>query len=325
MARYLYAYHSQNCIPAMQKVNAALDNLDLRSLKMLKSILDLRSVTKAGETLALSQPAASRVLAQLRRVLGDPLLVRGRQGNTLTPRGEELRPGVTEALRAISALFEPKVFEPSTAKVTVRIATTDHGATVVLSPLVQALGLVAPGITLELIPWSAHTLHHLETGQLDLALDAESPLPDNFHFRVLYEERSVCLVRQEHPLLHALREDGTLNPALASAYPQIVLLYPVGDRLEGDDPLARFGHPCSRIALRTPYFTSAPMLLTHTDYFIILPSRLGRVLAESAPLSLIPLHGETPFEYRLIWHERTQQDEAMRWLRTQLYVQVPKL
>ncbi|WP_217164370.1 LysR family transcriptional regulator [Terriglobus roseus] len=300
-------------------MNASFDNLDLRSLRMLKQLLDLKSVTKAGEALELSQPAASRVLSRLRLTLGDPLLVRGRQGNTLTPRGEELRPAVAEALRSISVLFEREVFAPSTAKLIVRIATTDHGATVVLSPLIEMLGTFAPGITLEVTPWSAQTLHELETGWLDLALDSESRLPENFHARTLYRERSVCLVRQGHPLLDGRRKDGSLDPALASAYPQIVLLYPVGDRLEGDDPLARFGHPSPRIALRTPYFASAPMMLTHTDHFIILPSRLGRVLADSAPLSQIPLRGETPFAYRLIWHERTQKDEGLGWLRAQMY------
>ena len=131
----------------MQKMNASFENLDLRSLRMLKHLLDLKSVTKAGEALGLSQPAASRVLAQLRITLGDPLLVRGRQGNTLTPRGEGLQPAVAEAMRSISALFEREVFAPSTAKLIVRIATTDHGATVVLSPLVKMLGTFAPGIT----------------------------------------------------------------------------------------------------------------------------------------------------------------------------------
>ncbi len=303
----------------MQKTNASFENLDLRSLRMLKQLLDVRSVTKAGEALGLSQPAASRVLSQLRSALGDPLLVRAGQGNTLTPRGEELRPAVTEALRSVSALFEQEAFEPSTAKRIVRIATTDHGATVVLSPLVKALGMLAPGITLEVSPWNAQTLLELETGRLDLALDSESRLPENFHARTLYRERSVCLVRRGHPLLNGRRKDGSLDPALASTYPQIVLLYPVGDRLEGDDPLARLGHPSKRIALRTPYFTSAPMMLTHTDHFMILPSRLGRVLADSAPLDQIPLRGETPFAYRLIWHERTQKDDGVGWLRTQMY------
>ena len=303
----------------MQKVNAAFDKLDLRSLRMLQTLLDSRSVTKAGEALAISQPAASRVLSQLRQALGDPLLVRGRHGNTLTPRAEELRSVVTEAIDTVSALFERNTFEPSSAKLTVRIATTDHGATVVLAPLVQALATLAPGLTLEIAPWSAQTLADLETGRLHLALDAESPLPQNFHFRTLYKEKYACLVRNGHPLLYVRRKDGSLNPALACTYPQIVLLYPVGDRLEGDDPLARLGHPAHRIAMRTPYFTSAPMLLAHTDHLILLPSRLGRVLAESAPLSLIQLHADTAFEYRLVWHERTQKDDALGWLRTQVY------
>ena len=42
-----------------------------------------------------------------------------------------------------------------------------------------------------------------------------------------------------------------------------------------------------RIALKTPYFISAPLLLANTDDVIFLPSRLGQTLAQSAPLSLI--------------------------------------
>lgn len=303
----------------MQKVNVTLDRLDLRSLRMLKVLLDTRSVTKAGEALAISQPAASRVLAQLRHALGDPLLVRGRYGNTLTPRGESLRPAVTEALRSISSLFEQGAFEPSKARLSIRIATTDHGAAVVLAPLVQALATLAPGITLEVAPWSTHTLLDLETGRLDLALDAESQLPENFHFRTLFKEQYACLVRRDHPVLKSLRKDGSLNPGSASAYPQIVLLYPVGDRLEGDDVLTVLGRPAKRVAMKTPYFASTPLLLTGTDNLVLLPSRLGRTLAQTAPLSLIPLHAETAFEYRLIWHERTQKDVAIGWLRTQVY------
>ena len=303
----------------MQKVNVSLDKLDLRSLRLLKVLLDTRSVTKAGEALGLSQPAASRVLAQLRHAIDDPLLVRGRHGNTLTPRGESLRPAVGEALDAISALFEQEVFEPSNTKLSVRVATTDHGATVVLGPLVQALATLAPGITVEVAPWGGQTLSDLETGRLDLALDAESHLPENFHFRTLFKENYACLVRQGHPLLKALRRDGSLNPSLASAYPQIVLLYPVGNRLEGDDVLARLGHPAKRVSLKTPYFTSAPLLLASTDDLLFLPLRLGQTLARLAPLSLIPLHADTAFDYRLIWHERTQKDDGFRWLRDQIY------
>jgi DNA-binding transcriptional LysR family regulator len=303
----------------MQITDGDWDKLDLRSLRMLKLLLDTRSVTKAGVALGISQPASSRVLAQLRNTLGDPLLVRGRHGNTLTPRAESLKPMVTEALRAISALFAQEVFEAKSARLTLRVAATDHGAAVVLAPLVQQLGTLAPNVTIDVSPWSAQTLSELETGRLDLALDVETELPENFHFRALFRDRYACLVRRDHPVLGSLRRDGSLNPKAAALYPQIVLLYPVGSQLEGDDVLARLGHPAERIAMRTPYFTSAPLLLSGTNNLILLPTRLGETLTKSAPVAMVPLHADTEFGYRLIWHERTQRDSGMGWVRTQLY------
>ncbi len=41
----------------MQKSNTSLERLDVRSLRVLKVLLDTRSVTKAGEAMAISQPA----------------------------------------------------------------------------------------------------------------------------------------------------------------------------------------------------------------------------------------------------------------------------
>jgi DNA-binding transcriptional LysR family regulator len=93
----------------------------------------------------------------------------------------------------------------------------------------------------------------------------------------------------------------------------------MGRQLEGDDVLARLGHPADRIAMRTPYFTSAPLLLSSTDNLIMLPTRLGEMLAKSAPVVIVPLHADTQFGYRLIWHERTQRDIGMSWVRTQIY------
>jgi hypothetical protein len=71
--------------------------------------------------------------------------------------------------------------------------------------------------------------------------------------------------------------------------------------------------------MSTPYFTSAPLLLAGTDNLILLPSRLGEILAKSAPVALIPLHDDVDFDYRLIWHERTQKDESRSWIRSQIY------
>ncbi len=299
--------------------NRGIEKLDFRSIRMLSVLLETGSVTKAGEALSISQPAASRVLAQLRLALGDPLLVRRRHGNTLTPRAEALRPKVSEALDLVSALFAKQAFDPRNANFTLRVATTDYGAATVLAPLMQELAVSAPNVRIDIAPWNTQTLSHLEDGRLDLALYSEGKLPESFHHRGLFLDKYACLVRQAHPLSEKRRRDGSLDPKAAAHFPQIIMLYPDGDRLAFDNVLERLGYPAKRIVMSTPYFTSAPLLVSGTDTLILLPSRLGEVLAQSAPVALIPLHAETDFEYRLIWHERTQKDEGRSWIRTRIY------
>jgi DNA-binding transcriptional LysR family regulator len=299
--------------------NKQFEKLDFRSLRMLKILLDTASVSKAGEALSISQPAASRALAQLRPALGDPLLVRGRHGNTLTPRAEALRPVVSETLDLLSTLFANRPFDPRDSNLKLKIATTDNGAAIVLVPLAQQLAKSAPNIRIDISPWSTQTLSQLEDGRLDLALYWEKKLPENFHHRSLFREKSACLVRQNHPLLRKLKRDGSLNLREAAGYPQIMMLFPDGDQLVFDDLLQRHGHTPKRIVMTTPYFTSAPLLLAGTDNLILLPSRLGDILVKSAPLALIPVHDDVDFDYRLIWHERTQKDQSRSWIRSQIY------
>ncbi|MCB2021277.1 MAG: LysR family transcriptional regulator, partial [Burkholderiaceae bacterium] len=49
--------------------------LDLNLLRVLVTLQRLRSVTAAGQSLSLSQPATSNALARLRRHFDDPLFV----------------------------------------------------------------------------------------------------------------------------------------------------------------------------------------------------------------------------------------------------------
>jgi hypothetical protein len=58
-----------------------LPSIDLNLLVALHSLLTERSVTKAGETIGLSQPATSAALGKLRRHFGDELLAREGSGS----------------------------------------------------------------------------------------------------------------------------------------------------------------------------------------------------------------------------------------------------
>ncbi len=75
-----------------------LQQVDLNLLVNLDVLLREKNVTRAAEQLGITQPAMSNILRRLRKLFGDPLLVRSSEGMTPTEYAQELQPRVREIL-----------------------------------------------------------------------------------------------------------------------------------------------------------------------------------------------------------------------------------
>ncbi len=299
--------------------------LDLNLLKLLDALLEVRGVTLAAEQIGISQPAASRALARLRKVLGDPLLVRTQGAYQLTPRAEQLRPEVTLALRAIGQVFAPAAFDPASSDRRFSIAATDYGTLSVLNHGAPALLRAAPRARLDVVPWSEHTLTALADAQIDLALYADDPLPPAFSYRRLFTETFTCLYRRDHPIgQRACRGAVSSRLKALGSFPQAVIAYPSGRITQYDDILAQLGVPHERIALSLPYFLAAPWIIAESDLVLIAPTRVARQLASLTQLQSAPFPvSDAGFEYRMVWHERMHRDLAHHWLREVILRSIP--
>lgn len=117
---------------------------DLNLLRFLQALIDTGSITRAGEAVGLSQPAASRATARLRERLKDPLIVRTGHGWVLTPLASQLSAPVRRALAAIEAIFEVANFAPSRSDRRFALASTDYGMSAVVLHLIPALRAKRP-------------------------------------------------------------------------------------------------------------------------------------------------------------------------------------
>src|SRR5215471_12155186 len=127
----------------------ALGGTDLNLLLPLKVLLEEGNVTKAGQRLALSQPAMSAALARLRRRFDDELLVRAGRDYELTPFARDLLPEVQHAVRLVGAALNlEEEFEPRTSRRTFRLTMSDYAIAVVHEPLVRLVEAEAPGVRL---------------------------------------------------------------------------------------------------------------------------------------------------------------------------------
>ena len=80
---------------------------DLNLLFTLDALLAEGSVARAAQRLHLSPSAMSRALARLRKVTGDPLLVRAGRSLVPTPRAIELRERVQRLVDEAQSLLRP--------------------------------------------------------------------------------------------------------------------------------------------------------------------------------------------------------------------------
>jgi LysR family nod box-dependent transcriptional activator len=128
--------------------------LDLNLLVSLDALLIERSVTRAAETLGLSQPALSASLARLRVHFNDPILVR--QGNSyqLTPLAVRLSEFTGPALDAARRVFASQaVWDPSESTREFTIFGSDYGFATVGHLVADLAAERAPRVKL-------HFMHH---------------------------------------------------------------------------------------------------------------------------------------------------------------------
>jgi DNA-binding transcriptional LysR family regulator len=294
----------------IQAVNLA--GADLNLLVTFDALLAERSVTRAAERVGLSQSAMSNALRRLRTWLDDPVLVRTSDGMAPTKRALELVDPIHEALSQLDrALATRNGFDPRTSRQTFRIATADVVEFMLVPRLLERLAGEAPGIDVEMVQLRGGLpAEDLRAGRLDLAIGTYGDAPEPFRTQPMFHETFVCAVRKGHP---RVRGKLTLKQFVELGH---VLTTPHGrpggvvDRLLAERGLSR------RVAVTTPHFLVAPILVAHSDLVGTLPSRVAHALAAFLPLTLHRPPLDVPgFSVAMVWHTRTAEEPPHRWLR----------
>lgn len=84
-----------------EHVLGRLGHLRLRHLELLDHVLELGSLSRVAQKVCLTQPAVTSMLKELESAAGAQLVVRGRQGASLTRKGELLLERFRQARQAL--------------------------------------------------------------------------------------------------------------------------------------------------------------------------------------------------------------------------------
>ena len=285
-------------------------NIDLNLLVVFDAVMRERSVSKAAQTLALTQPAVSNALNRLRQMLDDPLLVRARQGMEPTPRALELFAPVQRALLELDqCLVKPASFDPANSEQLFVIAATDYVALLLLPRLLKLLERQAPGIEVQIRNFGPENPEAaLEAGEFDFAMGRFFDLSPRLQRQLWLEERLCCLVRKDHS---QIKKRITLKQYLALGH-----VWVSSNERRGmvDRWLQDQGHQ-RKIVSVIPNYTTAAMVVAETDLALVLPERFADDFCQLLPVKVLPLPMELgAFTVDILWHPRHASTPAHQWL-----------
>jgi DNA-binding transcriptional LysR family regulator len=294
--------------------NFDFKNADFNLVNVFLTLCETLSVTRAAQRLSLSQPAVSHALQRLRLEYDDVLFIRGKSELRMSARAIAMQPLLQEARQLIAQAMTPTQRTPlASLQRSFRLAMVDFIEELLLPRLLQTLNVQAPSLQLQCVTRPAATVEDLASEAVDLWIGPEPKGKTSVFRQHVFSDQFACAVRLGHP---AVAAPMTPKQFAELRHIQIAPGGTPGGPL--DDALKRL-RLRREVTVRLQHFLVAPRLVQHSDLVLTAPASLLNRVRETHQLHLfappVPLKG---FRLYQVWHARSHEDPAHRWLRTQV-------
>ena len=261
--------------------------LKMRQVLLLVALDDLRNLHRAAQRVAMTQPAATRLLGDLERQLGLRLFERSARGVTPNACGEAL---VRHARAILATLDHAReeinaIAEGATGRVAVGVLLV--AAPLLVPRAVARFKAARPRHTVSIREGNAPgLLPLLRRGELDLVVGrVSSDLPsDGLSFEAFYRERMHVVARVDHPLARR----RSLALADLAAWPWIL---PTGDAPYRHRLDTAFRHAGAEPPSQVVESVSVPvnkLLLQESDMLGVMPYTVAQQYAADGALRILP-------------------------------------
>ncbi|MDV6263976.1 LysR family transcriptional regulator [Rhodococcoides yunnanense] len=285
--------------------------LDLNLLTALDALLEEESVSGAAQRLHLSEPAMSRTLGRIRKVTGDPILIR--TGRTMTPtnRAISMREEVRYlVLRSGSVLAPETDLDFAVLERTFTLRCHDALTSVLAPVLVSEAARVAPGVSLRFLGEAPVDTADLGRGAVDLEIGSNATGRDIAREHVA-DDQLMGLARSGNPTIGA-----AVDVEKFAAARHVVVSRRGRFRDTLDDTLDTLGH--TRVVVASVSSAAAAIeIVRTTDIVVTVASTVSNGVAAETDLRSFALPIQVPRVPVIVgWHRRLDSDLAHRWLRT---------
>jgi DNA-binding transcriptional LysR family regulator len=286
------------------------NRLDLNLLPALRALLTEKNVTRAGESIHVTQSAMSGILARLRDYFDDPLIVQVGRRMELTPLAEGLIDKVNDLLlRVDTTLATQPEFDPARTRRHYTIVSSDYVVSVLLMDVLREVSGQAPGVTIELLQPSAGASAALEAGEVDFVVNPELFTVDSQSASPLFEDTYHAVVDRHHP---EVGETMSLAQYMGLGH----VTFQNKGRPMFETWLARAHGDERRQEVLTNNFGMLAPLVIGTRRVATMHTRMAMQMAAVLPVRMVRLDFDVPRLVEVLqWHKYRDLDPGSVWLR----------
>ncbi|MGX9353992.1 LysR family transcriptional regulator [Roseobacteraceae bacterium S113] len=285
------------------------ERLDGQLLRTFLMILEESSVSLAAERLGVTQSTVSHALNKLRTILGDPLFVRSGQGLAATETAISLKAPVLEVLDRLQSLTNLRPFDPRSEKMHFVIAANDMQRDLIFPRLLHNAWAESIDLSMELRPSGVPSVGLLRDARCDLILTPLPPdAPDLMQRKLFSGNMKVFYdaARRSPP--------ATLDEYLNADH--VTVHFALGGSAEEVIETTEFSSlPKAKVSVSN--FAGIPPFLLGTDLITTQFEFMQQTSLSPLAMADLPF-GTEPISIYMVWHQRSTNDPAHRWLRDQI-------
>jgi len=299
-----------------------LQGLDLNLLIAIDVLFEELHVSRAADKLSLSQSATSRILARLREMFDDPLLVRTSEGMMMTDRAKQLKPLIKDNLNNLEKLFVGENFDPKVTNKHFCLRATSYVAQAYLPEVIRRISEEAPNSTISIGNLSAKNLTGKDDNEVDLVICGRGfNIPQNYKSRQLGVDKMVCIMSNDHPLAKQ-----TLTVERYAAYGHCQMSLGVGNVAASIDSTLTELQQTREIRLKLPHVMACLEMVGKSEYLHTNAANLASKFLSTFNLTMKELPFEFPdLNYAMYWHPVHQKNPGHIWLRTLVSEEIKRL
>ncbi|MEC0242378.1 LysR family transcriptional regulator [Paenibacillus dokdonensis] len=174
--------------------------MSLIKYEVLQQVVELGSLTKAAETLGLTQSGVSHAIHSLESEFGFSLLSRSRSGVKLTDNGERVLRYIRDMLLVQEQLKQEVALINGIEVGTIRIGTFTSISVQWLPGIIRQFLSQHPNIEVRLFEGDYQEIEEwLLKGEIDFGF-VSLPTMDSFHIIPLRQDRMLCIMPPDHSL-----------------------------------------------------------------------------------------------------------------------------